>query len=104
MGDARTQIRQRINSTAIHVATVDQAGLVGPVSQVVKLDVVAQKLSFQAPATLDATVEVSVLQNGPFVSAGTLTAGGIISYSTHLVTWVKITATSGSGSVAIIAV
>jgi hypothetical protein len=104
MGDARTQIRQRINPTAIHVATVDFAAVAGPVSKVVKLDIVAAKLSFQAPAALSANIEISVLENGPWVSAGALAGGNILSYSTHLATWVKVTATAGTGSVAILAV
>jgi len=101
--DNRRQVRQRQDQTALH-KTISLS--VSPSVDVVRLDIVAKKLTIQLDSSLTATADGSIdglqfFTLGAFAS-GRLTYGGVD--TDHLIKWVKITRSAGSGKATIIAV
>lgn len=94
------RIRQRIEPAALHVTDLlDGVNAVG----IIRLDIVAKKITVQVTAGLTVTIEGSI--NGSVFFA---IAAGIASDDTygdgageHAVKWVKITRTAGSGKATI---
>lgn len=70
---------------------------------VIELNLVASKITIQASGNLAGNILVSV--NGVnYVSAGAIPAtNGLLTYSSHMVTSVKVQRTSGSGKVVVVA-
>jgi len=85
-----------------------QKGLTGTLDgtttvEIIKLGMVAQKLTVQGTGTLAGDFEVSA--NGTdFVAGGAFTVAGLTSYNTHNCVAVRITRTSGTGKASVLAV
>lgn len=85
-----------------------QKGLTGVLDatttiEVIKLGMVAQKITVQGTGTLAGNFEVSA--NGTdFVSGGAFTVAGLTSYNTHNIVAVRITRTGGTGRASVLAV
>lgn len=72
-------------------------------TEIIKLGMVAQKITVQSTGTLAGTIEVSA--NGTdFISAGSFTATTPVSYTSNLCVAVRITRTGGSGKASVLAV
>lgn len=71
------------------------------VTDIISLGFASEKVSFQATGDLAGTIEFSINGKDYFGSAAISTTPG--SYSTHNVTSVRVTRTSGSGKLAIAA-
>lgn len=101
--DNRRMVRQRLDLTALHKTKELDAG--SP-SDSVRLDIVAKKVSVQLASGLTANIDGSVDGVNFFSIASAVT--GLNTYGeaagNHLVKWIRITRTAGSGKAVIVGV
>lgn len=69
---------------------------------IISLGMAAEKISYQATGNLVAVVEVS-LNGADYESAGANSSATIVSYSSHIVSSVRVTWVSGSGQLVVAA-
>ena len=100
----RKRIRERIDATALHRTKDLDSALV--TTDILKLDVVARKISVSVPSSITVTLEVSIDSN-KWVQIDVGTNDEIFTYgegaTDHLVKLVRVTCTAGSGQVTVAA-
>lgn len=97
--DYKTRIRQRQDNTALHRTVALSAS---PSVDVIRLDIVAQKVTIQLDSGLTASADGSI-DGVQFFTLGSFSSG-VLTYSTNLIKHVKITRSAGSGKATILAV
>ena len=102
MGYTKKQSRQARQPVLVGDSQVTGTLTTGQ-SEIVTLSVVAEKVSFQASGSLAGTVEFSLdgvnFKNSTAIGA----SNAIVTYSTSLCKVLKVTASGGSGKLAILA-
>lgn len=99
----RKRIRERFDATALHrTKTLDGTTTI----DIVKLDVVAQKISVSVPSTVTVTIEASI-DSVKWVQLAAAQSNVVYTYGDtvgdQLVKLIRVTRTAGSGQVTVAA-